>query len=951
MKKWLYILLLFLPALALAKTEINFPGDTNTPPFRTSVPFPVKVGGLGADGALWVIGKCPVVSTCVEPDGTIVKCLIGTTDCGGGSGGSSNFADLTNYPPACPDGSFVNQIGITNVCRTPHFPTSTPTISPTLTATPMPTSTKTPTPTFTGTPVPGAIEQIGDCLGPVCFTGSNDGSQFALTDTNSLFRATFQVDPGSITSDRIYNPPDRSGTIIVAAKLPCKNVSGQLECPTPTITATPSNTPTSTPTKTSTATLTITVTVTPTISATPTATRTPTATVTPAFFVAPPATGTTTDLLNIQAQIDAATVKTRACLSGGGICNIPQFSCSGGTQSGQACDSGEVKFPSNSGKYLINDAILGYEGLTFSGSSKSGTIIQSDTSGTGFSMFRTATPNTCVGGVGDLTTCDDPLDGGTRGPNCVCYADADCQASTALATACTSGGGVCNSINTCVGGSQAGQLCGACTIGKGIHNITIRDIRFVIRKDNMVGLDMAFVSEPLLDNIQIQYDKFSGSPYLGTVGMRFGDGTTNSTITGYSANVLASHISTMDIGIQILPRANDLRIIGNVIGNGCNRGVIVVKDVVGAKIDATHISENLFQSTVLGQGPEIEDHGIQTHITNNRFESSNLKINLTSDSQNAWVVGNTFIGTGQDLLNQVALPINQPVIFGNDFEDTNTTINSLGPIAFDKFCLEGSTTQDGTELCITSSNPSVDKTVNIPEPIGTLTQFCLSDGSGCPVSTITVTPTPTKTVTAIPTVTPTPTPTVTVPLSSPAGGGLEYYRASSYFPSLFYLAGQIDSGTLTSITATNQVLYLVPFTTTSTKQIDSISFYVTTGIASSQCRVGYYDNLDPLAPHTALFDSGLLAAATTGLKTAAISPTQTLTAGSLYWFALLCSGGATGPNVRGIQAASLWPIFGVNMTASSAFNQLNRVATGTFIVDPGGAVAGGSAPAIAATFQ
>lgn len=250
-----------------------------------------------------------------------------------------------------------------------------------------------------------------------------------------------------------------------------------------------------------------------------------------------------------------------------------------------------------------------------------------------------------------------------------------------------------------------------------MHRVTVRDLRIDIRKANVVGIDYHGISESTIDNVYVEYDKFSGAPYALTVGVNFSEGSSSATLGGYSNTLMNSRIGDQDVCVRVMPRANDTRINNNVIASGCNKGILLYRDTAGARSDGIRVVNNQLQSTASGQGPEVEDHATSTQYDLNRIESSNNGIVFTTDAISPAVGVNFFTGSGADYVNQgfgvsagmlrglvsstlAAAPA--PAVNGFEWYCTNCnpgtfpcTITGTGAkvtvIGFNHFCLPGPT--------------------------------------------------------------------------------------------------------------------------------------------------------------------------------------------------------------------------------------------------------------------
>jgi hypothetical protein len=256
---------------------------------------------------------------------------------------------------------------------------------------------------------------------------------------------------------------------------------------------------------------------------------------------------------------------------------------------------GEVYLPA--GTYLVTAPIGLYARSVYRGAGAGATALVTPTSGPGFPVFRVATPRRCAEGNG---ACDGAIGARRRGAGCVCYDDDDCAR-------------------------------GACAGGTVQRRLALRDLEIRLRTSNAVGVDAALIGESTISNVSI----VASDGTAGTVGMVFSDG--NGKVSGYSDTVTECHVLGLERGVVFLPRANDHRLIANVI----ERGSVAV--VIRPTVNATHIISNLLQSFA-SRG--IEDHGDGTCIIGNRFEARAPHIALEADGSDAQVVANYHGGAG-----------------------------------------------------------------------------------------------------------------------------------------------------------------------------------------------------------------------------------------------------------------------------------------------------------------
>src|SRR5439155_21060778 len=209
---------------------------------------------------------------------------------------------------------------------------------------------------------------------------------------------------------------------------------------------------------------------------------------------------------------------------------------------------GEVYFPA--GTYLVGAPIKLYARSVYRGAGAGATSITTPTSGPGFAVFQVATPRTCARGNGP---CDNAIGVRRRGAGCVCYDDDDCESGT------------------CAGGTVQRRL-------------VLRDLEIRLRTSKSIGVDAALIGESTISNVSI----VAGDGTSGTIGMVFSDG--NGKVSGYSDTVTECHLLSLERGVVFLPRANDHRLIANMI----ERGSVTI--VIRPTVNATHIVNNLIQS-------------------------------------------------------------------------------------------------------------------------------------------------------------------------------------------------------------------------------------------------------------------------------------------------------------------------------------------------------------------
>jgi hypothetical protein len=134
--------------------------------------------------------------------------------------------------------------------------------------------------------------------------------------------------------------------------------------------------------------------------------------------------------------------------------------------------------------------------------------------------------------------------------------------------------------------------------------------------------------------------------------------------------------------------------------------------------------------------------------------------------------------------------------------------------------------------------------------------------------------------------------------------------------------------------AANANLYFVPVMLAVTRTIDRIGIEVTGAgtAATSVHRIGIWTDLNGL-PETLLLDAGTVATDSTGLKEITVSPTQTLTANTLYWAGVAQQGApATRATVRGSLASGAGMM--VTNPAYSPIGYFASGITGAFASSP-----------------
>jgi hypothetical protein len=274
---------------------------------------------------------------------------------------------------------------------------------------------------------------------------------------------------------------------------------------------------------------------------------------------------------------------------------------------------GQVYFPC--GRYLTTCDIPLYSNVVYAGCGRGnpGTSIEVAGPSTtpavtvGFAGFQNITPRTCTGGTGAADTCDDAIGAATRGPGCVCNTNADCQS------------------NVCAGGTARRQ-------------VQIRDLGVIVRANNGVGIDFTLISESSINNVRVT----TGQSPTGTIGILLGDGA--GTVAGYSNTIFESQVTALATGIRVADRANDTRILSNVISSS---------NGIGIQIDAysnhAKIAFNLFQSNTT---KSVSDAGSSTTYIANRWEDDTAQLVIEAGAYDARIDDNqNFSGAGTPITN------------------------------------------------------------------------------------------------------------------------------------------------------------------------------------------------------------------------------------------------------------------------------------------------------------
>ena len=290
---------------------------------------------------------------------------------------------------------------------------------------------------------------------------------------------------------------------------------------------------------------------------------------------------------------------------------------------------GEVYFPP--GTYLVSAPIRLRAQSVYRGAGAGASAIVTPTSGPGFAVFQVATPRACRGGAGPY---DGAIGAGRRGAGCVCYDDGDCAS------------------HACAGGTVQRRL-------------VVSDLEIRLRTNDAIGVDAALIGESTFRNLYV----IAADGVSGTTGLLLSDG--NGRVSGYSDTLTESGLANLGCGVLLLPRANDVRLVGNSIDR-CGVGV-----VVRPTVNATHVVANLVQSFT---DHGIEDHGDGTSMIGNRFEAGRPHIRLESDGSTAQVIANYHGGAGVPMENR-----GMHGVLDLDTERGDRSSGLLGNLAFDSF--------------------------------------------------------------------------------------------------------------------------------------------------------------------------------------------------------------------------------------------------------------------------
>jgi Pectate lyase superfamily protein len=233
----------------------------------------------------------------------------------------------------------------------------------------------------------------------------------------------------------------------------------------------------------------------------------------------------------------------------------------------QASTGAQVTFPC--GRYRISSKLMlrnipAVTGMTSRGPMIVGegqcSVIESDDTGTGFTMMGSGEiSRACTGGTG---ACDVRLGRSGRGDGCYCQTHTDCNSAT-----CTQASGTT------------------------IRGPVVRDLTFIMRKDNMVALDLFAINEGQFENLRIQ--TADGLTHTNTVGVVFTDG--NPAFSGYSNTLYGSTIMQSDVCLWARDDGNDNRILSDTVKQGVTAGCgsgLVIEDS-----NSVMVTNTMFQST------------------------------------------------------------------------------------------------------------------------------------------------------------------------------------------------------------------------------------------------------------------------------------------------------------------------------------------------------------------
>lgn len=136
---------------------------------------------------------------------------------------------------------------------------------------------------------------------------------------------------------------------------------------------------------------------------------------------------------------------------------------------------------------------------------------------------------------------------------------------------------------------------------------------------------------------------------------------------------------------------------------------------------------------------------------------------------------------------------------------------------------------------------------------------------------------------------------------------LHYMKTGSFYSSVIFTSD-------TTLT-TGNTLFAIPFIVVKTTTFDRIAVHVSTLEASTNVRLGIYNDDGTINPGSRIVDAGTIDAGSTGVKTIVIN--QTLTPG-LYWLASV-SNTTTGA-IRSASSTAMITVLGLLSTAFTSKN-------------------------------
>jgi hypothetical protein len=167
----------------------------------------------------------------------------------------------------------------------------------------------------------------------------------------------------------------------------------------------------------------------------------------------------------------------------------------------------------------------------------------------------------------------------------------------------------------------------------------------------------------------------------------------------------------------------------------------------------------------------------------------------------------------------------------------------------------------------------------------------------------------------------------------PAATPQRYHKAGTTNYTALYMAGLNGGVTQTTLALVANRFYAVPFIAPDRGgTLDLLEVYVTTGVASTNIRLGIYGNTSEagLYPGSLVLDAGASSSATSSTKIS-LSISQALTPGALYWLVCLSDGA---PTIRAGSANAADPILGSPNSSGTAITT-HLYATQTYGALPG----------------